>query len=391
LTAQLTGPPGASPAGGLQFLDGFALLGSAKLSNGAATLAVSNLAVGEHAISASWLGDSALSPAISAGITATVNKARTATVLTPVGNALTATVAPVSPGSGSPGGSLSLVDPATNAVIATAGVTAAGATFTRPTSRTVTAVYSGDANFLGSTSAAFVPLSAASAASYASDSFAPDELVTLFGSDLAGTQVSALTAPAATLGGTRVTVRDSVGIDHSASLLFVAPTQANILMPWDAAFGPATIALTNSEGFKVSAEIVVSPVAPGLFTAGGAGSIPAGQMVRVHADGSSDAPRDLARFDPASQSWVAVPINAPNPGDVIYVILYGTGVRHFVSPPTCTIGPHSVPVAYAGPQDGFAGLDQINVPLPTGLTAGPVKLSITADGVASNAVTIVIQ
>jgi uncharacterized protein (TIGR03437 family) len=53
----------------------------------------------------------------------------------------------------------------------------------------------------------------------------------------------------------------------------------------------------------------------------------------------------------------------------------------------------AVPVAYAGEQGGFLGLDQINIgPIPRSLIgAGEVVITITVDGVAANPVTIAIQ
>jgi hypothetical protein len=117
---------------------------------------------------------------------------------------------------------VSLVDSATNAVIAAAPIVAGSATFARPASRSVSAVYSGDSNLLGSASAVYVPLAAVGTASYATGSFAPDELVTLFGSSL---------------GAGAVTVTDSAGATRPASLLFASPTQASTVLPTTLASG----------------------------------------------------------------------------------------------------------------------------------------------------------
>ena len=133
--------------------------------------------------------------------------------------------------------------------------------------------------------------------------------------------------------------------------------------------------------------------APGLFTATGDGrGAPAGQVLRVHGDGSSDAPQDLATYDAGSGKSSPNPITPGTPGDILYLILYGTGIRHFASTPTCTIGHQTIPVDYAGAQGAFEGLDQINVRLPANLAAGEtLPLTVTVDGVASNTVTLMIQ
>jgi uncharacterized protein (TIGR03437 family) len=57
-----------------------------------------------------------------------------------------------------------------------------------------------------------------------------------------------------------------------------------------------------------------------------------------------------------------------------------------------TINGISVPVQYAGPTPGFAGLDQVNVGLLLSLQgSGESKVVLTVDGQTSNTVTLNIQ
>jgi uncharacterized protein (TIGR03437 family) len=59
---------------------------------------------------------------------------------------------------------------------------------------------------------------------------------------------------------------------------------------------------------------------------------------------------------------------------------------------TATVGGVAAPVAYAGPQGTYAGLDQINVTLPAGLAGrGKVDVVVTAGGKPSNPVNLVIR
>jgi uncharacterized protein (TIGR03437 family) len=52
----------------------------------------------------------------------------------------------------------------------------------------------------------------------------------------------------------------------------------------------------------------------------------------------------------------------------------------------------NVPVTFAGPQGGFAGLDQANVELPSSLAGkGNVSIQLTANGIGANAVNITIH
>jgi len=58
---------------------------------------------------------------------------------------------------------------------------------------------------------------------------------------------------------------------------------------------------------------------------------------------------------------------------------------------TCSVGGTAVPVLYAGVQGAYAGLDQINVRLPSSLSgAGLVALRCLAGTVNSNAVTLLL-
>ncbi|MEK7830404.1 MAG: hypothetical protein AAB401_04915, partial [Acidobacteriota bacterium] len=67
-----------------------------------------------------------------------------------------------------------------------------------------------------------------SAASYAGERLAPEEIVSAFGIGLAtATQVATTLPLPTTLAGTTVKVRDSANVERQAPLFFVAPTQVN--------------------------------------------------------------------------------------------------------------------------------------------------------------------
>jgi uncharacterized protein (TIGR03437 family) len=56
------------------------------------------------------------------------------------------------------------------------------------------------------------------------------------------------------------------------------------------------------------------------------------------------------------------------------------------------IGNTIVDTTYVGPQGQIPGLDQVNVPLPLSLRgSGLVNVTVTVNGVTSNAVQIAIQ
>jgi uncharacterized protein (TIGR03437 family) len=357
----------AAQTGTIQFTDGAAALGSAPIAAGTASLPV-NLAAGVHTITASWPGDGTWAAA-SAQLVQTVNQAGATISLAISGGALLALVTADTAGAGSPSGTVRFLDAATSAVLSTAALTGSTAAAPVPSSvNAVVAVYSGDANFLGATSVMLRLLAAANAASYLSASFAPDELVTLFGPGLSAT-------------GTTVKLTDSAGSSRAASLLFVSPAQATILMPADIAPGPATVTVTNPIR-TLSAPIAVNAVAPGLFTADGSGQgAPAAQVIAVHPGGSQDDPQ------PATSA-----IDLSNPATTVYLVLYATGIRHAAAAPVCTIAGQPAAVIFAGAQGSVPGLDQVNVLIPASLQgSGAVPLTLTVDGQAANTVTLSIR
>ncbi|MFE9889229.1 Ig-like domain repeat protein, partial [Streptomyces scopuliridis] len=161
LTATVTALSGI-PAGTVSFFDGATLLGTSALNgSGVATLPISTLGVGSHALTATYNGGVGFNPSTSPVDTQTVNKASTTTVLIAAPSpstlgqpvVLTATVTANPPGAGTPTGTVSFFDGAT--LLGAGPVNAGGvAAFTTAAlsvgSHTLTAVYSGDSKFTGS-------------------------------------------------------------------------------------------------------------------------------------------------------------------------------------------------------------------------------------------------
>jgi hypothetical protein len=144
--------------GTVQFFDGGTSLGSVALSGGTASLSTSTLAVGPHSITASYSGDGNYSNSASGALAQTVNQATTTTTVSSSANpsklgqnvTLTATVSPLA-ATGTVqffdgGASLGIVALSGGKASLAALKLAAG---THP----ITAAYSGDANYNGSTSA----------------------------------------------------------------------------------------------------------------------------------------------------------------------------------------------------------------------------------------------
>jgi uncharacterized protein (TIGR03437 family) len=375
LTATLSAPAGSnpSPTGSVQILDGSSIIASLPIAGYSGITTVSNLSAGTHTLSASYAGDVNWQPARSAPVTLAIGQCPTTATLalspvsaTDTQMTLTAAVTPANPVPQPPGGTVQITDQISGAVLATAPVVSGSAAATvAVTADPVVAVYSGDANFAASTSAPVAQIAVVTAAGFTADSFAPDELVSIFGSNL-GTA------------GTSVMVTDSTGAGGAARLLYAGPTQINLVLFSPVADGPGIVTVTTQAGAVFRSRINIGRSAPGIFSMNASGQGPAAaQIVRVHTDGT------------VTVELVTGPISVGS--EPLYLVLYGTGIRH-ASSVTCTINSQSLPVSFAGAQPQFPGLDQVDVPLPAGLRgAGQVNVSLNADGKVSNAVTLVFQ
>src|SRR5579871_2253052 len=382
-----TPPAGFNPPSGqITFEDGPLALGTTPLSSGAAALSVATLSAGTHTITAIYGGDTNWAGS-RASISVTVAPGATVTTLSLAPGTfgqyqLIAAIAPVPPGTGTPTGRVQFVDTSNNAILAaatlsggTASVTAAASFSTRP----IEAVYSGDPNFQASTSAPLLQI--INAAADISSRFAPDEAASIFNvTGLSGDTPASLPLPTS-LAGVSVKVTDSAGVSRPAQLYgaFASAGQINFMVPGQTAAGTAALTITLPSGSSVSNLLNIANTAPGIFSIGmnGQGTF-AGQVVYAHADGSQTA------------AGSATPVNLGTATDKVFLVLYGSGIRHAGSV-TATVKGVSMPALFAA-QGQYPGLDQINLQLPHTLSgSGTVPIVVTADGQPANTVTVTIQ
>ena len=219
-----------------------------------------------------------------------------------------------------------------------------------------------------------------SAATYRAVTVAAGSIASVFGNDLAPQTISAASVPLPVdLAGSRVTLVDGKGRSYEAGLYFVSQGQINFQIPEVIAGGVAVRLLRNGV-IVASTPLVVAAVEPGLFTNTGDGlGFAAGLAVIVNKDGTQRS------------QFLTEPIVWPADGLVV-LSLFGTGIKGHgdLTKVTATIGGLPANVQYAGAQGQFAGLDQVNVQVPTALK-GAVDVVLNVAGKTANAVRVLFK
>jgi len=191
------------------------------------------------------------------------------------------------------------------------------------------------------------------------------------------------------LGDVTVRVTDSRGVARLAPLSWTGAgwSTINLVIPADAALGPADVTVVREDGSQTRSRIIIANVAPGLWTATQDGRGPViGQVSQRFTDGGA------AQFP----SWTCskghcqtVPIPLTHRASTS-VRIEGTGFRFASSKAAVhvTIDGIAVPVESFGPVPE-SSLDHVTIRLPDELIGhGEADLLLIADGALSNVVRI---
>ena len=154
----------ATPQGSVALQASNTAISTATLSSGTVTFPLTSLSAGAYMLTASYSGDGLNPAASSAATSINISRAQSTVTLEPIGQTfyagqtLTLTAVLGSVTSGVPTGEVDFADGATIVAKATAVNGIAGATYliSSSGSHTLTAIYNGDGNFLGNTSAATI-------------------------------------------------------------------------------------------------------------------------------------------------------------------------------------------------------------------------------------------
>jgi uncharacterized protein (TIGR03437 family) len=206
---------------------------------------------------------------------------------------------------------------------------------------------------------------------------APGELLTLYGSNLASSTLTAgIPFPTSGLGGVHVTIG---GLP--AAIYYVSPSQVSVIVPYGVTVGSvASIQVTNDMGSSNIVTNYMANTAPGVFTQNQNGT-GYGEIEHLGI-GNSVAPVGSVVSD-ASPAM---------PGETLAVYLTGLGavspaIADGASGPSGTLSYATNTIAvnffgtagtsdFAGLAPKYSGLYQLNVTVPAGLAAGPNFLNI---------------
>lgn len=223
----------------------------------------------------------------------------------------------------------------------------------------------------------------------------PGSLVSIFGTNLGASSMTALTNPLPTsLGGVSVTFDE-----EPARILFVSSGQINLQVPWGM-LDPgqqsrtARVVVTSGGRASAAANVQVTRYSPALFTLGQNG---AGPLIALNSqDGSFAQPAGSVQgavARPAMRGAV-VSLYANGLGAVVPAVPTGQApvdpVRRTTTPVEVLIGGRPAQVLFSGMAASVAGANHINVVVPLDAQPGnavPVQLRMA--GVATSAATTI--
>ena len=223
---------------------------------------------------------------------------------------------------------------------------------------------------------------------------APGSIVSIFGTQLAGSLAQGLSIPLSTsIDGVQVTFN---GI--AAPLYFVSGEQINAQLPWNVlgsgggGSGSVNVVVTRGSTPSQPVAVNVGPFSPGIFTA----SSGTGYAIAINPDGSLAAPA-------GSIPGIATrPVRASTPAGIgETVLILGTGLGAVTPPvangansldatratttvPTVLVGGVPATVQFSGLSPQFPGVYQLNVVMPDVPAGDRVPLQIEMGGIRTS-------
>ena len=243
--------------------------------------------------------------------------------------------------------------------------------------------------YQGNTRPFYTQASIVNAATNTNGPFAPNSIMTIYGShlafDTAAVSPATITAgmlPTELAPGVRVVIEG-----HAAGLYYVSPTQINLLIPNSLLPGDALIKVTRDGVTGPCVTVVLGEVAPGIFLNREL------LIAATHPDGTVVSPSNPA----AAGTWVVLYCaglgrTAPD----LYnneIALRAMPAVHWADLAVWVEGKPVDPsrIYYAGVTPGYAGLYQINVKLPDEMGRNPEVRVAIGDSISPASVHLAAQ
>jgi uncharacterized protein (TIGR03437 family) len=207
----------------------------------------------------------------------------------------------------------------------------------------------------------------------------PGSLATIYGSNLATSTTGSAAAPLPA-----IYAEASVSVNGKAApILYASPSQINFQVPWETAVGNATVTVTVDGTTSAAATVPVTAAAPGIYYLNGI----SGAAVAQNSDFSLNTPANPAH----AGSYLIAYLTGSGP--VTPPIADGaatpsTGLVQPTSTISVSIGGKPATVLGSALTPGFVSLLQLNVTVPSGLTAGSYPMVVTIGGQVSNSATV---
>jgi uncharacterized protein (TIGR03437 family) len=219
----------------------------------------------------------------------------------------------------------------------------------------------------------------------AGQGLAPGSYISIYGTNLSDATLGEFTSSLpVSLAQSNVTF-DGGGLSLPGHLQFVSPGQVNVQIPWEFATRQGDFAGQSSVQMKVVSSYLYSalytvPLAqysPGVFATtdanyqsiGASNPAKRGQTILLFANGLGPVDTPQVSGEPASSTK-----------------LVNTNTKASV-----TIGGTAAEVDFSGLAPGLVGCYQVNVVVPSGISAGTQQMVVSVNGVASAAISIVVQ
>jgi large repetitive protein len=310
-TVSPAGVSSNTPTGTIVFDDGQTPIEVLSLTNGSASFNTSALTTGSHNITVTYGGDANFAPSTSTILTQVVDKASTTTTLLGAPNpanvgqtiALTATVTAVSPGAGTPTGTVTFSEGA--ATLGTGTVSSGVATLNISTlsagGHTIIASYGGDPNFIASASAGFAQnVILPAAVILVNESVTVTDTPTLMEQAIAVIVVSesitvadapALLLPAVINVTEAITVTDMPALGPANVSGELSVTSSGLVYSHLTRTFSGTVTVLNTSGQSIAGpiEIVLTNLTAGVTLVNGTGTFVGNPYITVLASGSLPA------------------------------------------------------------------------------------------------------